>query len=203
MDKKTEEIVNAGLELFRKYGIKSVSMDDIASAMGISKKTIYKNVRDKRHLVELVIDKVLEGNKFHGSKMNSEGNAVQDYFYVYEQVKKMINEANFSAEYDLQKYYPDLFKRLVESRKKKMETGIKANLKKGVEEGFYRKELDIDIVAKLNVMLSESMHDYEFLTQNRSDLIHIMDVNFDYHLHAILNEKGRNEYYKIQKNNKL
>ncbi len=199
MDKKTEEIVKAGCELFMKYGIKSVSMDDLASRLGMSKKTLYKYVRDKRKLVEMVLDNILLKNSFHDKNTGENLNAIEEYFTIYNQVIKMISEANFSAEFDLQKYYPDLYKKMLETRQTRMFHGIKMNLAKGVGEGLYRQNLDIDIVAKLNVMLSESMHDYEFLTQNRQELIRIMDVNFDYHIHAILSKKGLDEYELIIK----
>lgn len=196
MNSKTEEIVNAGCELFMKYGIKSVSMDDLASHLAISKKTLYKYIKDKRHLVEMVVDSLLTKNKFHDRANTSQLNAIEEYFMIYQQVTKMISDANFSAEFDLQKYYPDLYKKMLDTRQKKMMFGIKKNLEKGVKEKFYRQDLDVDVIAKLNVLLGESMHDYEFLMKNKPVLLHIMEVNFDFYMHGVCSPEGLKEYYK-------
>ena len=56
--------------------------------------------------------------------------------------------------------------------------------------------MDIEVIAKLNVLLGESMHDYEFLMQNKTELLHIMDVNYDFYMHGICSEEGLKEYYK-------
>lgn len=200
MDDKISKILQASNKLFQKCGIKSVSMDDIASEMAISKKTLYKFVKDKRHLVELSVEYFLTENKFH-QQLNCEGsNAIEQYFMVYQQVIKMINTANFSVEYDLQKYYSDLHSKIVEVRQKRMYSGIKLNIEKGIAEGLYRPEIDVEIISKLNVLLSESMHNYEFLTENKAEIIKIMDVNFDYHIHGIASEKGLLEYKRIKNN---
>jgi len=200
MDDKINDIIEASAKLFQRCGIKSISMDDIAKELSISKKTLYQFVKDKRQLVELSVEYFLVENKFHQNISCEGSNAVEQYFMVYQQVVKMISTANFSVEYDLQKYYPDLHKRVVEVRQKRMFNGIKLNIEKGITEGLYRSEIDVEIISKLNVLLSESMHNYEFLSDNKAELIKIMKMNFDYHIHGIESEKGLIEYNRIKNN---
>jgi len=74
--------------------------------------------------------------------------------------------------------------------------GLKKNLEKGISEQLYRQDLDIGVIAKLNVLLGESMHDYEFLTKNKPELLHIMKVNFDFYMHGVCAPEGLKEYNK-------
>jgi TetR/AcrR family transcriptional regulator, cholesterol catabolism regulator len=197
MDSKLEEILNISEKLFARNGIKSVSMDDIANEMGVSKKTIYKYIKDKHMLVKLTLESAM--NRYRNNEVNCPKgeNAIDEYLLVYKSVIEMIRQANFSVEYDLQKYYPDLHKIMLQARKMKMEKGLKSNLERGIEEGLYRQNLDVETITKINVHLSESMHDYEFLNENRDQLIKIMLVNFDYHMRGIVNENGLVEYLKL------
>lgn len=198
MSSKIEEIINISEKLFTRRGIKSVSMDDISTELGVSKKTLYKYVSDKHKLVRMTLESALKRQKFHESKCNKGSNAIEDYLMVYKSVTDMIRNANFSVEFDLQKYYPDLYDKVLNLRKEKMSEGIRSNLIRGIEEGFYRPDIDVEIITRLNVLMSEGMHNYEFLNENRDQIIHIMAINFDYHMRGIVNDKGLKEYLRLK-----
>lgn len=193
-----EDIIRVSEELFMQYGIKSITMDDIASKMSISKKTLYKFVSDKRDLVEKAVDYMFFKNRFHEKCMSEDLNAIEQYTYIHKHVMNIISTTNFSTEYDLKKYYPDIYEQGVEKRNKMMIKGIQMNLEKGIREGLYRPEIDAEVIAKLNVMMKNSMHDYDFLHENKTRFLHIMNVNFDYFIHGVCSPKGLKEYYKLK-----
>lgn len=201
MNSKLEEIIKASEKLFMRHGIKSVSMDDIATELTVSKKTLYKYISDKHKLVKLVLEHALKRRRMHDVDCKKGENAVDEYLLVYKTIMDIIRQANFSVEYDLQKYYPDLHQIVVEARKAKMQDSLRLNLQRGISEGLYRPEIEIDVLVLMNTLLSEAMHNYEFLTENRDQLIHIMKVNFDYHMRAIVTTKGLEEYLRLK--NKL
>ena len=105
MDGKIKDIVKKTCKLFQKFGIKSVSMDDIARECGISKKTLYENITDKTDLVTKVLELDFhgEGEAFKEMK-NSNINAVDILFIVYKNAVEFFKEFNMSMEYDLKKY---------------------------------------------------------------------------------------------------
>ncbi len=202
MESKLEEILNVSEQLFRRNGIRSVSMDDISNALGVSKKTLYKHVSDKSRLVKLTLENVIARDRLQQKDCEKGENAIDSFYLVYKNVTDMIRQANFAVEFDLQKYYPNLYAKMQQLRREKMKTGVRENLERGIREGLYREDLDVEIITKLNVLLSEAMHDYDFLEENKDRLIHILQVNFDYHLHAIVTEKGLQVYLDILKRNK-
>ncbi|MBN2745322.1 MAG: TetR/AcrR family transcriptional regulator [Bacteroidales bacterium] len=202
MESKLEEILEVSEQLFRRNGIRSVSMDDISNALGVSKKTLYKHVSDKNRLVNLTLENAIARQRLQQKDCEKGANAIESFYMVYKNLTDMIRQANFAVEYDLQKYYPKLYLKMRELRHEKMKSGITENLKRGIREGLYREDLDVETITKLNVLLSESMHDYDFLEDNKDRLIHILQVNFDYHIHAIVTEKGLQVYLEILKRNK-
>jgi AcrR family transcriptional regulator len=143
--------------LYMKYGIKSVTMDDVARELGISKKTLYQYVTDKNDLVKKVVEMELSERAEDFSLMSCPGlNAIEEIFEVHKLVRQMLKDYNPSTEYDLRKYYPDLFTQVIKVRRERIYNNILANLTKGKTEGLYRKELDNEIIAKLQLSRVES-----------------------------------------------
>jgi AcrR family transcriptional regulator len=198
MDGKLKEIIDTCETLFTRRGIKSVSMDDIAEALGVSKKTVYKYVRDKQELVKLSMESLLK--KFTTSEHNCPKglNAIDEYLHVHLKVSEMIKSTNFIMEADLKKYYPRIFTKLNKIQEERMTKSITKNLIRGVEEGLYRPEIDIEMIALVNVHLSLSMRQYDFLTNNRDHMLRIMKSSFDLHLRSIVTAKGLEEYLRLK-----
>jgi TetR/AcrR family transcriptional regulator, cholesterol catabolism regulator len=143
-------------ELYSRYGIKSITMDDIAREMAISKKTLYQFVTDKDDLVGKYIDyeiKLRQEEIFKCFKIGF--NAIEELFEISVFMHRIIREQNPATEHDLRKYYPHHFQRIVTIRREKMYKYILENLKKGKEEGLYREELDEEIIGKLFLSRSE------------------------------------------------
>lgn len=147
-----QRIIQGANELFSQYGIKSVTMDDIARHLSISKKTIYTVFEDKNDLVRQLMRQTFEGHM----KMIDEGcanadNAVEEILEVMSCVKKIMGAMNPSLFYDMQKYHTDAWLLFKEFRNGYIQEKVKNNLKKGIEEGNYRNDINIDILAKLRI----------------------------------------------------
>ncbi len=197
MDTKKKEIIKETAKLYFKYGIRSVTMDDIAQELSMSKKTLYQYFTDKTSLVDSVVE-------YFGTKTDlshcgeGEGlNAIEKHHYMYKKISSLILNTNESFEYDMHKYYPVQFKKMIKYRRNTMFDKMKLDLKQGIDEGFFRSDINIEKVVILNMMRIESMKDNEILEKYNYKLIDVLDEFFKYHLYAIATEKGINEYKRI------
>ncbi len=192
MNLKALNILKQVRRLYQRYGIKSVTMDDVAKHLGISKKTLYEYFTDKEDLVRNVFK--FEHDHwagFLGAIEDKKLNAIEELFEVYKMINAMFREFNPSMEYDLRKYYPDLFIQVKEVRRKRMFELVFDNLNKGKMEGLYRKELNAKIIAKLHVFRTESFFDNDMFTQEELISFKMFHEVFVYHLQGILNNDGR------------
>lgn len=189
-----EELVNILTKvrcLYMKYGIKSVTMDDVARELGISKKTLYQYVNDKNELVQKVVEMEIDEKATDLSKMNCTGlNAIEQVFEVHKSVQRMLKDYNPSTEYDLRKYYPELYAQVVKIRRERIFNNILNNLNKGKEEGLYRKELNSELIAKLQLSRVEAAFDDKIFTQDELLSPKLFLEMFVYHIRGIANEYG-------------
>ena len=138
--------------MYQRYGIKSVTMDDVAKKLCISKKTLYEYFGDKEDLVRHVV--MMENARWLGIFREAESrklNAIEELFEVYQILKKMFHDFNPSMEYDLRKYYPGLAMDLREIRRKMIYESSYRNMNKGKREGLYRKDLNSKIMARFHL----------------------------------------------------
>jgi hypothetical protein len=177
--------------LYRKYGIRSVTMDDVAHELGISKKTLYQFVKDKDELVHKVIE--LEVTR-QQSKMvincSDNLNAIEQLLEIANCVVSMLKEYSPASEYDLKKYYPDLYIKLRDLKRHHMLRIIRENLVKGKQEEIYRQDINVDIISKLNISLIDNMVDNEIITINEFLDPKFLYEFFIYHIRGIANSKG-------------
>ena len=197
--KKLLEKVN---ELYQKYGIKSVTMDDVSRELGISKKTLYQYVQNKEELVQqVIIQKNLKNEERYKSVTSGELNAIESLIEVNKLVCSMMREHNPSIEYDLKKYYPEIYARLRKVSREKMYDGVLANLIQGKKEGLYREDLNEVIIAKLYVSRILNLSDDDIFT--KEEMMH-PDFGYNimlYHIRGVANEKGLGILDKILSNN--
>jgi len=192
MDDKTLHILEQVRRLYHRYGIKSVTMDDVAKHLYISKKTLYAYFADKEDLVRnIVLLDNANRNQFFQEIEKKELNAIEELFEVYRMINTMFKDYNASMEYDIHKYYPDLFAKVKEIRRKKMFDTMFNNMNKGKKEGLYRKELNSKIISRLLVFKVENMFDNDFFTMEELSSVKVFNEVFVYHLQGIMNEKGR------------
>jgi TetR/AcrR family transcriptional regulator, cholesterol catabolism regulator len=191
MSEELKQLLLKVRELYMRYGIKSITMDDVASQLGISKKTLYKLVRDKDDLVGKIVDQEIEIQKNDSSCIfDKELNAIEELLMVSKMVNQKLKQVNPSTEFDLRKYYPEHYQKLVNARREKMYENVVANLVKGKKEGFYRDDLIDDIIGKLQVSRIESMLDNEVFSIDEFTSPKFFQEIFVYHIRGISNKKG-------------
>jgi len=191
MDTEFEKILGKVSVLYRRYGIKSVTMDDVAHQLGISKKTLYKYVNDKAELVEKVVEHTRQCN-FSGMK-NLKGaseNAIEQLIKVSQRVNALMKDHSPSYEYDLKKYYPDIFGNLMSARRKLMYESMVANIRQGKKEGVYREELNEEIISKLHLLRMENIQSSEIFREEEMHSAKFFREVFVYHIHGLATSKG-------------
>jgi TetR/AcrR family transcriptional regulator, cholesterol catabolism regulator len=148
----SERIKAKAHALFMQYGLRSVSMDDIAKDLGVSKKTIYQFYADKDALVDEVMTAVFENDKVccNANKEKSE-NAVHELFLAIDFIVAMFKEMNPSVLYDLQKFHPVSFERFVVHKDNFLYNLVLTNIKTGIKEELYRANLNAEIIASYRV----------------------------------------------------
>ena len=197
MNQKTDELLVRVSCLFNRFGIKSLTMDDIARELGISKKTLYQQVEDKRDLVKKIVEIDSREREEHFAEIKNRSlNAIEEVFEVNKLVNRMIKAANPVREFDLQKYYPEIYNVVNQKRRERMYQAMKENLLKGKNEGLYRKNLKEEIISKLYIVRVENMFhkDLETVIEFTSPKF-IYEV-FVYHIRGIASEKGINFFEK-------
>lgn len=198
-ERKLDIIRQVGL-MYMKFGIRSVTMDHVASEFGISKKTLYQYFRDKEDLVTHVVNYFLENPDLDFSTMNKK-NAVDSMFAVREHVANILKFYNNNIEFELKKSYPQLYKKVHETKRQRIFENTIENLKQGMEQGLYRKDLDPYFIAKLQVgrIIYTLNPEYGIFEEYEVNSLAFFDSMMNYHMHAICNPKGL-EYYKKQLN---
>jgi len=198
-ERKLYIIQNVG-KLYLRFGIRSVTMDDVAQEFGISKKTLYQYFSDKEELVSEVINYYLQNPALDMSKHVS-GNAIDSMFAIRDHVANIFKYFNNNIEFDLKKLYPGLYEKVRKVKRQRILDNTTRNITQGIEEGLYRMELDPVLVAKLQVgrMLYTFNPDYQIFTESEVSSMEVFDKLMSYHMHAICTERGI-EYYKEQLN---
>ncbi|TAJ14046.1 TetR/AcrR family transcriptional regulator [Marinilabiliaceae bacterium JC017] len=200
MEKKRQNIIERSFHLFHRYGIKSVSMDDIAREMGMSKKTLYQCVKDKGELVEAVMTYVRDFiggavNVFHDEKVN----AIEQHLVHRNAFQEKFVHHNPTLSFDLRKYYPVIYHEMNEWKRKTVYDAHRANLQQGIKEGFYREDIDPDIIARL--MVAHSIFTFDptneiFEPNSMNDQATIHQV-YKYHFIGICTEEGLKECKRL------
>jgi len=199
MNPKTQ-ILNTSKELFFKLGVKSITMDDIAKTMGMSKKTLYKYFANKSDLVNAVLVQHFDNEKCWLNEITTNSsNAIEEIMMIAKNGMKQIKKIHPSSIYDLKKYYPKAWNIVEEYKSEYIHSSIIGNLTKGKEQGLYREEIQEEVIAKLysnNIDLLVNSNNFPVSEYNFANLYKEFLI---YHLHGIVTLKG----YEYIKNNEL
>ncbi|MCF8372416.1 MAG: TetR/AcrR family transcriptional regulator [Bacteroidales bacterium] len=185
------EILDKVSAMYLKFGIKSVTMDDVARELLISKKTLYQYVKDKNELVEKVIDRLIEAdNQQYCNILDKDRNAIEQLFDVCKHIREIITEVSTSARYDLKKYYPKQFTKLYEKKKEMMLTSVTENLEKGKQEGLFRQDFSTQYIALFFVSRIENTIEIEFFMDERITQQDFFVEVFEYHIRGLASPNG-------------
>jgi len=197
MDEKLDRLLSESLRLFKKNGIRSVSMDDISKELGMSKKTIYQYFANKTELVEKVLNHLLEKDRIPCLEQDTaDMNAIDVLLAVSRNVSIQLKDMNPINAYELQKYYPAIYREFIIRKRDHVFEQVKRNFEQGISEGIYRNDLDIDLVARLYIQKLVDVHDPEFLSSVNFGFEKVFQVMFDNHIRGIANAEGLAYYEK-------
>ena len=190
---KKEKIVNGALELYKRMGVKSVNMDKVATNLGISKKTLYVYFDNKQDLVNHCFQKHydLVSEMINTSAAQFE-NAIDELFAIDESCSLVMKQTNPYLLGELKRYYPNTWALIEQLKQKVLFNIMKKNLNKGVEQGIYRKEIDVDIIAKLMINRIDALINEEVFPLTRYDFRKLLTENRIYHIRGIATLKGIN-----------
>jgi len=197
---QTENLLITARNFFMQYGIKSVSMDDLSSKLGISKKTLYQVVDNKEDLVMKVIENHIDMQNQEMEKiLEGKHNAIQEMLMFARYIIDLLKNLRPGVTYDLQKYYPSAWKKIESLHKHTIDKIIATNIKKGVKEGVYRKNLNPDIISKLYVAQALQISDESLFPLKKYKMESLIREFIAYHFYGIASPAGYDKIKAIKK----
>ena len=194
-----ERIQQKAGELFRRYGIRSVTMDEIASQLGISKKTIYHFYSDKDALVQDIFKDITDQNKQKCTRFKDiSENAIHEQYLSSDSAQEIFNDMSSSVLFDLNRFHPNVFAEFEKFKKQFLFNIIRENIIRGIKEGLFRKDIDIDIITWLKLeMISGVFHNEGVITGKTKPHQFEKEMK-DCCLHGICTKKGLLFRYKYK-----
>ncbi len=198
---KEEEILQKAKMLFMTYGLRSITMDDLARELCVSKKTLYQFFKDKADLIEKIVKSEIDMMLKKMQKIYDQSeNTIDRMIKINLHMIEMRKSTPKNVQYDLEKYYPEIAEKSKKETDKKMFEAIKENHERGKKEGLIREDLNTDIIASLQINRSKYINKMIEELNNYDDEKILNDI-FEYHIRGIATEKGINYYQnKFNKN---
>jgi AcrR family transcriptional regulator len=197
-----EKIRDKATELFLEHGFKSVTMDDLANEIGMSKKTIYAEYSNKTELIEdCVMNKFCAMSDGIDQIVALDKNPISELYEIKKYVLSHLKDEKSSPQYQLSKYYPKIFDAIKTLHFTKMSGCIRSNVQRGMERGIYRNNLDVEFVSRIYFTGVNSIKDQNMFPLQLFPIKALMDTYLEYHLRGIVTPEGRNFLNKIINSN--
>lgn len=186
-----ERVLLGAVKLFMRAGIKSVNMDDVSRELAVSKKTLYKHVKDKRDLVHQCLQYQIQANReMLQAVAKVEGNAIDRHFVMLRHIRTMLQEIHPSVLFDLEKYYPEAHLMMSQAREQMIFETMSRNLDRGQTEGLYRKDCDPSLVTRFLVAITSAVFRSDTLNATGRSILDLQVDAFAYHIRGIASAKG-------------
>ncbi len=202
MEELKLKILTAAENLFRKFGTRSITMDEIASNLGISKKTIYQTFKDKN---EIIFDMMKKHSQYENEILNKAGENVQDALEEVSRISQyMITELknlNPNFIYDLRKYHREAWDSYQKVRQTMMVEKISVNIQRGMQEGLYMADLNIEILVRMRLGHFLLILNEEIFPADKFSLLELHLFFLDHFLRGIVTPLGLEKYLLYKKNN--
>lgn len=199
-----EIILDKATEMFLNLGFKSVTMDDLANEVGISKKTIYTHFENKTKLVQECTSQLFDKIKEGIDTICAIGkNPIEELYDIKKYVFVHLKDEKSSPQYQLQKYYPKISSQLKAKQNELMQKCTINNIQKGLQMGIYREDLNIEFISRIYISGVCSIQDPEMFPQTLFPVEHLKAYFLEYHLRGIVTPKGRKILNDITHSNHL
>jgi AcrR family transcriptional regulator len=177
--------------LMLQSGLRQVTMDDLAHQLGISKKTIYQYYKDKDDLVKAVVNLELKEHELTCKDCKSKAeNAIHEMFLLMENMKAMTQTMNPNSMMELEKHFSNAFDMIKNHKDEFLFSLIKQNLMKGIEEGCYRRDLDIDIISKFRLETVFIPFNLHLFPLNKFNSIEVHTQLMEHFVYGLMTIKG-------------
>ena len=198
-----EKILKGAESLFMKYGIRSISMDDIARHLSVSKKTLYQHFVDKDELVTMVTQSHMSYNKkmYEAIRKQSE-NSIDELHKIGMQVRRHMEEQNPSLLFDIQKFHPKAWNAWIEHRNNYIYNSVVRNIKQGIKDGLIRPEINPEIFAQLRLATIQVCCDEQHFPHDKFNMAEVQSQVFEQFVYGLCTEKGKKLYLKYKENYK-
>lgn len=201
-DENAIKILKGAEQLFFKYGIKNVTMDDIAKHLSVSKKTIYQYFKDKDTMIHNLVELTLKEDKCIIQKSQSEStNVVHEAFNLMENMREFFSKINPILFYELNKYYPETWKLFLNFKNDFVLKSVENSLIKGQKEGYIRLDINLKLLSRLRVELIELAMNGKRMPHNQYGIIEIHTAFTEHFLYGVCTLKGHrliNKYKNIE-----
>lgn len=195
-----ERILRVADEVCRKIGFRAMTMDDLAEKLSISKKTLYQYFEDKEALVDAIIDNEINSTRHDCAICNEIAvDAVDEIFLTLEMMMQDCKDLNPLIIHDLQKYFPEIAQKFIEAKNKFFYDIIYNNLKRGIKEGLYRKEINIDILTRYRLETSLISFNQDVFPSDKYNLTAVTKEILEHFMYGIVTEKGHELILKYKK----
>lgn len=186
-----DKILLNAIDMFLNYGFKSVTMDDLANKIGISKKTIYIHFDNKTKLVEATT-MYLFNQISHGIDCICalEKNPIEEFYDIKKLVMNHLKDEKSSPQYQLQKYYPQIFATLKKKQFDIMQKCVTENLERGIKQKLFRKDIHIDFISRIYFSSIIAIKDKDLFPNEQFSMNMLMEHYLEYHIRGICTSKG-------------
>ena len=190
-----DKILSVAKTFMFEYGVKRVSIDDICNEMRISKKTFYTVFETKEELIKNILQEI-ETNKDSKHTIDENTNVIDLLCSKTKFFKQNIKEKYLLIHYDLEKYYPEILSKHLKNTREKSLNQLQIFLKKGIEQGFFREDMNIVLTScMINDIFTYSLNYYK---EKRATLSVLVDFLTDTIIRIVCNDKGMEYYLKIK-----
>lgn len=188
---KQEQILTCAKDLFFKYGLRNVTMDDISHELGISKKTLYVFFENKKEIVNTMTKNFFENYEAeHEVLVQDSENAIQELFLLMNNLKNIFEKIDFRLVQDMQRYFPEAWAMFERHKKNFMYAKILDNLKRGIKEELFRSDLKVEIIASLRLEEVQWSLSKEILFEDKYTILEIHNETLIHYLYGIVSSKG-------------
>ena len=188
---KFQAILDGIVKLFYEFGIKNLSMDDISRNLGISKKTLYQYVKSKEDLIEkLFYYDEMKWDMEMAKLLTQEMNAIEILVQVSIKVFEEMGRFNPQLRFELKRYYEPIFQQFMVRKQNHIFSQISRNIEKGIAQGLYRSDVNVELVAGLYVRNLVMTHNNDFCVNEHITLEQLFEAMFENHIRAISTPEG-------------
>jgi AcrR family transcriptional regulator len=197
-----EKILRGAEDLFLKYGVRSISMDDIARHLGVSKKTLYQHFADKDDLVMSISHQHLERNFEQCETIRKDAaNPIEELARISIWMKKSMEAINPTMLFDLQKFHVAAWNVWLDYKNKFLRESVIRNLELGIQQGYVRADVDKEIMAVMRIEFVQLAFNQNIFPRERFNLVEVQSQIFDHFVFGLVTEKGRKLYLKYKELN--